>query len=267
MFLKRSFSFLLALTLSLSVTNCSFNPFTTDNHLTGSPGAAIVGGAAGAGTAALLHANKYFIALAGFGGAALGYYMTTENFKAGGIVRAGGQVFSVGSYVTIEIPTDSIFEDNSSDFLPEAGPALDSTLAVLQNYPNNNILISGNTSGYGLARWEISLSEKRAREVSAYLWAHGISSYKEFDAVGETRVLGYVGYGNAYPIANHIKASSIRSNSRIQITSYPSQSELGLCAKQRVYANIGGMKDEPIDQRSPEPYIGNAFKGEVLPEN
>lgn len=266
MFRKRSIALLLPFTLLLSLVSCSYNPFSTNNELTGSAGGALAGGVIGAGGAALLGAQKSVIALAGLGGATLGYYMTTINFAAGGVVKAGGQVYSVGDYVTIEIPSDNIFDENSSDLLPEAAPALQSAVAVLEHYPNNSIMVSGNTSGYGTMRYERSLSEARAERVAAYLWAHGINAFKASDSTASnpTRKLMYVGYGNYFPIANNIKSASIRSNSRVQITSFPSSVELGLCKGQRVFANIGGLRADPIGPSAP--YPENAFKGDLLPQ-
>jgi outer membrane protein OmpA-like peptidoglycan-associated protein len=262
----RSSPSLLLTALSLwFLTGCSFNPFTTDNEMTGSPIGAVAGGGIGAGGAALLGAPKYVIGLAGLGGASLGYYVTTVNFASGGIVKAGGQVYSVGDYVTIEIPSDAIFDENSADILPEARPALDSAVSVLQHYPNNNIAVSGNTSGYGPRRYELRRSEERARAIAAYLWAHGVSSFKSTDATLPTRKLTYVGYGNNFPIANNIKASGIRTNSRIQITSYPTKNNLDLCKEQRIFANIGAMHEEPLTPTPTPTNTGDAFNGDLLP--
>ncbi|HSW69665.1 MAG TPA: OmpA family protein [Gammaproteobacteria bacterium] len=233
---------------------CSFNPFTTDNTLTGKPGPTLAGGAIGAGSVALLGGSKYAIGLAGLGGAALGYYVSTLNFDAGGVTQIGGQVFTLGDYVTIEIPTDQIFDENSADLLPEASPVLQSTVEVLKRYPDNNILVSGNTSGFGTRRWELSLSERRAREVAAYLWAHGINGFKggtQFNPNEPLRTLSYVGYGNYFPIANNIKADSIRQNSRIQITSYPSRDRLKICKDQKVFANIGELNQASVNSSAP----------------
>lgn len=248
------------------LAGCSFNPFTTDNEMTGRAGPTVAGGAIGAGGAALLGGSKYTIGLAGLGGAALGYYVSTLNFAAGGIDQAGGQVFTQGDYVTIEFPTDNIFDENTADFLPEATPALDSTVEVLKRYPDNSILVSGNTSGFGTTRWERTLSEKRAREVASYLWAHGVNAFKggpaEFDPSAPTRTLSYVGYGNYFPISNNIKADSIRENSRIQITAYPSRAQLKLCEDQKIFANIGERRDSPIDPAGP--VSSNGYKDEPL---
>jgi outer membrane protein OmpA-like peptidoglycan-associated protein len=269
MFRKCIITLLFSITFSLALTSCSYNPFSTDNELTGNPGGAAVGAGVGAGGAALLGASKYVIGLAGLGGASLGYYLTTVNFASGGVVKAGGQVYSVGDYVTIEFPTDTVFDENSADILPEARPALDSTISVLQHYPNNNIIISGNTSGYGPRRYEFRISEARARAVAAYLWAHGISSFKATDATLPTRKLSYVGYGNSFPIANNIKASGIRANSRIQITSYPTNSQLNLCKEQRIFANIGAMNAdaEPLTPTPTPTHVGDDFNGDLLPDS
>ena len=268
MILTRNAANLFLALCTLPLASCSFNPFTTDNNMTGSAAPAAAGGAIGAGTAALLGGTKYVIGLAGLSGAAVGYYVSTLNFAAGGVTQVGGQVYTQGDYITIEIPTDNIFDTNSSEVLPEAGPALQSAVEVLRRYPNSNILVSGNTSGYGTRRYEQKLSENRAREVAAYLWAHGINAFKgtDFDPSSPTRKLSYVGYGNYFPIANNIKSASIRSNSRIQITAYPSKYQLGLCKDQKVFANIGGLNEPPLSKSTPEPYMGNAFKGEALPE-
>lgn len=260
MIFKHGTATFFALTLLLPLGGCSFNPFTTNNELTGSPAPTIAGGAIGAGTAALLGGSKYTIGLAGLGGATLGYYLSTLTFAAGGIAQAGGQVYTLGDYATIELPTDSIFEDNTADLLPTAGPALESAVEVLKRYPNNNILVSGNTSGFGTARWERTLSEKRAREVASYLWAHGVSAFRspsEFDPSSPNRTLSYVGYGNYFPISNNIRAASIRQNSRIQITAYPTKNQLKLCDNQKVFANIGGSEDKPLEPSAPVPRIGN----------
>lgn len=224
------------------LTSCTYNPFIGDNHTTGNPAGAVVGAAAGAGGVALFSSSKPFMIAAGIGGGMMGYYVTTLTYDAGGVTRGGGQVYKVGDYVGIEIPTDKLFEPNTADFLPQAGPILDSAAAVLQRYPNNNIIISGNTSGFARARWERRLSEERAERVSAYLWNAGVNSFK--DHSNETRRLNYVGYGNFFPIANDYTNDGIRANSRIQITSYPSNCDLQLDQRSLATRNVGALDDD-----------------------
>lgn len=213
-----------ALLLSLTLlTSCTYNPFTTNNHLSGSPEATAIGAGIGAGGVALLGGSKFAMGLAGIAGGTIGYYVTTLRYASGGILQGGGKVYKIGDYLGLYIPTDNVFEPNTADFLPQAKPILDSTVAVLKRYPNHSILISGNTSGFYRARWEQALSEKRAQKISAYLWNAGISQsnpYLHFNR------LTYVGHGDYFPLAKDLTNTGIRQNSRIQITSYPVSCDL-----------------------------------------
>lgn len=225
----------------LLLCSCAYNPFISNNHTTGRPEGALIGAGVGAGSVALLGGSRPLIALAGLGGGALGYYVTTLRYDAGGIMQSGGQVYQVGEFVGINIPSDDLFEANTDEFLPGAGPILDSTVAVLDRYPKNNILISGNTSGFGRPKWEQQLSQKRAQKVSAYLWNAGINDFKK--PGNDLRKLTYVGYGNYFPIASDLTLKGIRENSHIQITSYPSSVDLKITQKQMAMNNVGALND------------------------
>lgn len=252
----------IALTVScaLLLTSCS-----TD-HMTGSPTGTAVGAGVGAGSAVLLDASKTGIIAAGLGGAAIGYYVTSLDFASGGIKGIGGQVFSEGDFVTINIPTDNLFDTNSSELLPQSKYVLNSVIAVLNRSPDTNILISGNTSGFGTQRFQQKLSEARAREVAAYLWANGINNFK--DQSNDTRKLTYVGYGNQFPIANDIRMNSLRENSRIQITAYPSKDDVGLGkAENNAFANVGGLNEPTPSYKSTTTTSSNELGNTRLSEN
>lgn len=223
----------------LSLAGCSYNPMSPHNHQTGSFTGRAVGIAAGAGTATLLGAPTPVKILAGVTGGSLGYYATTLRYDAGGIYYAGGQVYQLGENVGIEVPTDKLFQANTAQFLPQATPILDSMVTVLQRTPDNNIMISGNTSGFAGPRYEQKLSQDRAKAVAAYLWNAGLSQYKTNSI--ETRKLNYVGYGNFFPIASNLHNEGIRENSRIQITSYPSKEDLQLDKHAITAENIGAL--------------------------
>lgn len=226
----------------LAVAACSFNPFTTSNHTTGSAGAAAVGAGVGAGGVWLLGGSKTLMLAGGLAGGAVGYYITTLRYEAGGIISAGGNVYVLGEYIGIYLPTDKVFDVNTAELLPGASNILDSVVTVLQRNPNNNIMISGNTSGFGSPRREMQLSRKRARVVAAYLWSTGITQFK--DKSNETRRLTYTGYGDFFPIASDLTNKGIRTNSRIQITSYPSKEELHDNGHKINPNNIASMNDD-----------------------
>jgi outer membrane protein OmpA-like peptidoglycan-associated protein len=167
--------------------------------------------------------------------------MTTLRYDAAPIYHAGGDVYTQGEYAGISIPSYRLFETNSAEMIPQAEALLDSAISVLKRYPNSNIIITGNTGGLGSHHSDQKLSEARARQVAAYLWAHGINNFKSHNIA--TRRLRYVGYGDHLPIADISKAANIQRNSRIQITAYPSQEDLKLDKVSRVFNNMGGYSD------------------------
>lgn len=231
--------------LVFCLSSCTINPFSTDNRYTGSAAGTAIGAGVGVGAASLLNLHHSVWPYFGLSGAAVGYYVTSLRYDAGGVMHAGGQVFTLGDYVSINIPTDNLFEENSADFLPESDDILESAVAVLSRYPDNHILVSGNTSGFATTKFERKLTERRAREVANFLWAHGVNN---FQSGGMTmRRLRYVGYGNYFPIANNIKNVSIRQNSRIQITAYPTRAQLYIDDCHSAFTNVGGFSDPILE--------------------
>lgn len=226
------------------LTACSYNPFISNNHTTGNPAAGAVGAIAAGGIMAHFGASKPIIAISAITGGMFGYYVSTLRHDAGAIIYAGGKVYKIGDYVGIYLPSDSLFEPNTAELLPQARVILKSVEEVLERYPTNNIIISGNTSGFYHTRWEQRLSEKRAQVVSAYLWDNGINNFRP-QAI-DTRKLNYVGYGDYFPIANVYTNEGIRDNSRIQITSYPSDCDLRLGKINQPIYNVAAVNDRPM---------------------
>lgn len=249
-------------TLSL-LAGCSYNPFIADNHETGKPIGAVVGAGIGAGGVAALGGSKAYMGIAGLAGGAIGYYVTTLRYDSGGVIQSGGKVYRVGDLIGIYIPTDHLFEANTADFLPQADIILDSAAAVLQRTPQNNILISGNTSGFYRAKWERRLSEKRAQRVAAYLWNAGINNF--IAQSSDLRQLNYVGHGDYFPLSSSITNEGIRDNSRIQITSYPSNCDLLKDKKHIAVHNVGGMDTDAQINHAPASRCNTTnSKGECL---
>lgn len=213
------------------------------NRPTGSGVSTLIGAGVGAGGIALLGGSKPMMVLGGIGGGMLGYYLSTQRHDAGVLIKAGGQVYQVGDFIGIEIPSDKLFEPNTAELLPQATPILESAADVLQRTPSHNILVSGNTSGIGQARWEKRLSQKRAEKVAAFFWNAGITP--DLPSSDRKRRLTYVGNGNYFPIAHDRTNESLRSNSRIQITSYPSDVDLHAGKVETPMSNIGAYKDAP----------------------
>lgn len=223
------------------VSSCTYNPFSTQNRLTGNPAAPLLGAGIGAGGFALLGAPRQLIMLGGVGGGALGYYVSTLRYDAGGIVAVGGQVYQIGDYLGIDIPTDYLFEENSSRLLSNGSSVLDSVVDVLNRYGNRSILVAGHTSGFDRPGRERRLSKARAKVVVDYLRESGINAFEESSI--NLRKIDYVGYGDRFPIANHFQNDSIRQNSHILISAYPSKRQLEARPYRPVFKDIGARDD------------------------
>lgn len=223
------------------LSGCTYNPLSAQNRLTGNVAGPLIGGAAGAGTMALLGMPRPIIVLGGLGGGAFGYYVTTLRYDAGGIVSAGGQVYQLGDFVGIDIPTDFLFEENTTRFVPQAYSILDSAVTVLRRYGDHSISVAGNTSGFDRPQRETALSTARAKAVVRYLRANGINAFKE--ASIDFRKISYVGNGDRLPIANHYTNDSIRENSHIFIAMYLTRKQLEARPYRPVFKDIGAWDD------------------------
>lgn len=245
MFRRLHFIIVAATLFMLNLIGCSYNPLSNTNHNTGDPVETAAGGIAGVATASAFGTTSTpILGLAGLGGAGIGYYMSSLRYDAAGIYHAGGKVFTVGDYLTIEIPTHRIFDDNSADLTPAGDAALRSAAKVLNRLCCQSILVSGNSSGFGTAKMERKITEERARVVSAFLWAQGVNNFQKIS--NDTRKLTYVGYGNYFPVANNITNKGIRANSRIQITAYPTRDQLLIDEKKSTFNNMGeALSNEP----------------------
>jgi outer membrane protein OmpA-like peptidoglycan-associated protein len=240
-------------------------PFSDTNPPTGNVTGPVVGGAAGYGLGSLLHLTRTGSAALGIGGAGLGYYLTTQRFSSAEIVSNGGQVFSLGQFVTINLPTDTLFEPNSADFLPGKEPVLESAVSVLNRYPDDNVVVSGNMSGFASSKTERKLSEARARQVAAFLWSRGFNNFNHNSNTMDRKLM-YVGYGNYFPVANHFKMEGIRANSRIQITASPSNANLDL-GRCHVFNNIGDLREPKSNHDDPSGLRGTFSSDNHMPDD
>jgi outer membrane protein OmpA-like peptidoglycan-associated protein len=118
-----------------------------------------------------------------------------------------------GREIKINLAADVLFDFDKWDLRPEAGPALDKVVAVLQAYPKAAVLIEGHTDGKGNDQYNQKLSERRADSVRSWLAAHGVG------AAMTTR-----GWGRSRPVAPNTKPNGAddpegrQKNRRVEIT-------------------------------------------------
>ena len=118
-----------------------------------------------------------------------------------------------GRQIKINLAADVLFDFDKWTLRPEAGPALDKVVAVLQSYPKASVLIEGHTDGKGNDQYNQRLSEQRADSVRRWLVEHGVATPMT------TR-----GWGKSRPIAPNTKPNGAddpdgrQKNRRVEIT-------------------------------------------------
>jgi outer membrane protein OmpA-like peptidoglycan-associated protein len=98
------------------------------------------------------------------------------------------------------------FDFDSSALTSTAKTNLDKLAQVLTNNPDTNINIYGHTDSKGSDSYNMSLSERRANAVKAYLVGKGIASNRLF-ALGE---------GESMPVATNDTEEGRAKNRRVE---------------------------------------------------
>ncbi len=104
----------------------------------------------------------------------------------------------------INLP-DVNFGTNSDSLLLSGKGTLDDAAATLRKNPKIVVEIGGHTDSQGAAEYNLSLSERRAKTVQAYLAGKGI----------DIKRLKYRGYGETQPIASNESAAGRAENRRV----------------------------------------------------
>jgi len=99
------------------------------------------------------------------------------------------------------------FDFDKANIKPEAEPVLDAAVDVLKENPDVNVRVGGHTDSVGTDAYNQGLSERRAKSVSDYLVAHGISASR----------LSSVGYGESQPVADNKTADGRAQNRRVAL--------------------------------------------------
>lgn len=137
----------------------------------GAAAGAIIGKAAGnAGLGAVIGA-----VVGGTAGTIIGRKMDKQAEEIKNKVP-DAKVERVGEGIVVEFSSNVLFGFDKSNVTMEASQTLDKLITVLNTYPDTNLEIQGHTDNKGTAEYNVTLSNKRAASVAAYLKTHGISS-------------------------------------------------------------------------------------------
>lgn len=173
-----------------------------------------VGAGAGAGVGALIgkHTGNTAVGAiigAAVGGAAGAYIGRQMDKQAEEIERdlEGATVERIGEGIKITFDSGILFDVNKSDIQPAAAQNLTNLAAILQKYPDTDILVEGHTDSSGSAEYNMQLSINRAQSVANYLTGQ---------AVDATRFT-IMGYGEDQPVADNETEMGKQANRRVEL--------------------------------------------------
>jgi outer membrane protein OmpA-like peptidoglycan-associated protein len=139
----------------------------------------VIGTTGGAAVGALVSGGSIWGILAGaaIGGTAGNLIGKKMDAQAKELTQAvpTAQVARVGEGINMTFESALMFKINSSDISDAYKNDLSSAAEVFVKYPETNIIIEGHTDNSGNDDLNMSLSEKRAKAVSAYLISKGVA--------------------------------------------------------------------------------------------
>ena len=204
--MKRILSVVLIGALLVGAAGCASMSNKEKGALIGAGSGAVVGGVIGnqAGNTAL--GAIIGAAVGGAAGAYIGNYMDKQ---AAEIERdlEGATVERVGEGIKITFDSGILFDVGKSDLRSASRTNLTNLAAILNKYPDTEILIEGHTDATGSDESNLTLSRNRAQSVANFL---------DSQQVMATRFT-IMGYGESQPIADNETDSGRQANRRVEL--------------------------------------------------
>jgi peptidoglycan-associated lipoprotein len=111
--------------------------------------------------------------------------------------------------------SDALFDYDKASIRPDASTALrgdvDVVKGILQNYPNQKLIVEGSTDERGSAEYNLALGDKRAHAAEQFLVSMGIPQQQ----------LTVVSYGKEKPVCTEQNEECWQRNRRAHITAAP----------------------------------------------
>lgn len=110
--------------------------------------------------------------------------------------------------IRIELSGDILFDTGSAEVKPEAAATLEDVAAVIRANPQAAVSVEGHTDSQGDEKYNLALSEQRAKAVKGWLVEKGGI---------EAARLSTRGWGESRPIAANDTAEGRRKNRRVEV--------------------------------------------------
>lgn len=188
---------------------------TAKGGLLGAGGGAVVGGVLGRviggknGTAAGAIIGA---AVGGSGGALIGRKMDKQAAELQRDMQ-NARVERVGEGIKITFDSGILFDTNSSTLRAASQTEIQKMAAVLQKYPDTNVLVEGHTDNTGSDAINNPLSQRRAQAVADYTTQQGVDASR----------ITTQGYGSSQPIADNTTEAGKQANRRVEIAIYANE--------------------------------------------
>lgn len=140
----------------------------------------------------------------GVTGAVIGHKMDKQAKEIENKVP-GAKVERVGEGINVEFSEKILFGFNQSTLNATASSNLDKLAVILKDYPDTDIEVQGHTDSKGSDDYNMTLSEKRAGSVAAYLRGKGIAGSR----------ISTKGYGETAPVASNDTDAGRAQNRRV----------------------------------------------------
>jgi outer membrane protein OmpA-like peptidoglycan-associated protein len=209
---NRGFKFLivwLCVTIALFQTGCKTMNNTAKAGAIGAGAGGIIGGIIGHNTDNTVVGAIIGSAVGGTAGALIGRHMDKQAEELKRDLK-GAEVQRVGEGILITFNSGLQFDSNSSELTPGTRTNLNALSTILKKYDDTAIVIEGHTDNVGEARYNQTLSEKRAYRVESYLATQSIST---------SRVTAK-GFGEQQPLNGNLNETERQINRRVEVAIY-----------------------------------------------
>ncbi len=185
---------------------------TVKGGVIGGVGGGVVGGVIGHYEGNTVLGAIIGAAVGGTAGALIGNYMDNQAEEMENDIE-GARIERVGEGIKITFDSGILFATNSSTLEPQAKTNINKLAAILNKYPDTNILVTGHTDFDGTEEYNQSLSERRAKTVSDYSKLQGVTSSR----------FSIVGLGENEPVASNDTDEGKRMNRRVEIAVFANE--------------------------------------------
>jgi outer membrane protein OmpA-like peptidoglycan-associated protein len=197
---------MLTICLVIYSVGCASWSKTAKGAAIGAAGGAVVGGVIGKIAGNTLLGAIAGAALGGAAGAFIGRHMDKQAEEMRRDLQ-GAKVERVGEGIKITFDSGLMFDVNKYDLRDASRENLTKLAAILNKYPDTNILIEGHTDSTGTREINMPLSENRAKAVAQYLATQNVLSAR----------FSTHGYGPDQPIGDNATADGRQMNRRVDL--------------------------------------------------